>query len=164
MKQKVLILCTGNSCRSQMAEGLINARLGEYFQAFSAGTRPSGYVHPKTIAVMAELGLDLSQNQSKSTDAFKGEYFDFVITVCDSANEDCPAWLNAAGLRVHIGFADPAKATGSEAEILAEFRRVRDEIATHILGFLQNQALESRASAGVQDFSLERTRGGTKWL
>lgn len=139
MKQKVLILCTGNSCRSQMAEGLINAHLGDHFQAFSAGTRPSGYVHPQAIAVMAELGIDLSRNRSKSTDTFQGDYFDYVITVCDSAHEDCPVWLNESGLRKHIGFDDPAKATGTEEEILAEFRRIRDEIADQVLKFLGEQ-------------------------
>jgi len=138
-KQTVLILCTGNSCRSQMAEGLINTKLGERFEAYSAGTRPSGYVHPKAIQVMAELGIDLSQNKSQSTGAFRGRYFDYVITVCDSANEDCPVWLNDAGVRQHIGFDDPAQATGTEEEILAEFRRVRDEINDQVLAFLQQQ-------------------------
>jgi arsenate reductase len=141
-KQKVLILCTGNSCRSQMAEGLINARLGDDFEAASAGTRPSGYVHPQAIAAMAELGIDLSGNESKSTDLFQGTYFDYVITVCDAANEDCPVWLNQAGPRQHIGFDDPAKATGSDEEIAATFRRVRDEIAVQVLGFLQRQVNE----------------------
>ena len=138
-KQTVLILCTGNSCRSQMAEGLINSKIGDQFQAYSAGTRPSGYVHPKAIQVMAELDIDLSQNKSQSTDAFKGRHFDYVITVCDSAHEDCPVWLNDAGLRQHIGFDDPAQATGAEAEILTEFRRVRDEINDKVLSFLQQQ-------------------------
>lgn len=136
MIRSVLILCTGNSCRSQMAEGLINARL-DGFQAVSAGTKPSGYVHPKAIAAMAELGIDLSDGVSKNLDQFRGRRFDYVITVCDSAREDCPVWLGEAGERVHIGFDDPAEATGSEAEIMAEFRRVRDEIAERVLGFLR---------------------------
>ena len=135
--KKVLVLCTGNSCRSQMAEGLINARLRDRFEAHSAGTQPSGYVHPKAVAVMAELGIDLSQNASKSTDLFQGQYFDIVITVCDSAKESCPIWLEQAGQKVHIGFDDPAEATGSDEEVTAVFRRVRDEIADQILGFLQ---------------------------
>jgi len=139
MSKKILILCTGNSCRSQMAEGLINARLSPQFQADSAGTQPSGYVHPKAIAVMQEVGIDLSQNRSKSLDEFKGQYFDYVITVCDSANGNCPVWLEQTGQRAHIGFDDPAHATGSEAEILAEFRRVRDEIADRVLGFLRSE-------------------------
>ena len=136
-KKSVLVLCTGNSCRSQMAEGLINARLGDQFVAYSAGTKPSGYVHPKAIVVMGELGIDLSQNESKSTDLFKGQYFDHVITVCDSAKETCPVWLGNAGNKTHIGFYDPAEAVGTDEEITAVFRQVRDEIADQILGFLQ---------------------------
>jgi len=134
--KKVLVLCTGNSCRSQMAEGLINGRLGKHFEAFSAGTKPSGYVHPKAIQAMAELGVDLSQNTSKSTDTFKGTYFDYVITVCGSAETDCPAWLESAGYRIHIGVDDPADARGTDAEIETEFSRIRDEIADRLLSFL----------------------------
>jgi len=140
MAKNVLILCTGNSCRSQMAEGLINAKLGPEFRAFSAGTQPSGYVHPKAIAVMAELGIDLNGNESKNLEQFRGQYFDYVITVCDSAKENCPVWLDEAGARTHIGFDDPAEATGSDEEITAEFRRVRDEIAGRVLGFLRGQS------------------------
>jgi arsenate reductase len=136
-KKQVMILCTGNSCRSQMAEGLINARLGEAFAAYSAGTKPSGYVHPKAVTVMQELGIDLSQNTSQSTDEFQGHHFDYVITVCDSANENCPVWLGQAGTRTHIGFPDPAEATGTEEEILAQFRQVRDDIAAQVLGYLR---------------------------
>ena len=136
-KKSVLVLCTGNSCRSQMAEGLINARLGDQFVAYSAGTKPSGYVHPKAIVVMGELGIDLSQNESKSTELFRGQYFDHVITVCDSAKETCPVWLGNAGNKTHIGFYDPAEAVGTDEEITAVFRQVRDEIADQILGFLQ---------------------------
>jgi len=136
MTKQVLILCTGNSCRSQMAEGLINTQL-DGFTAFSAGTKPSGYVHPKAIQVMQELGIDLSRNKSENLEQFKGQYFDHIITVCDSAKENCPVWLGEAGKRVHIGFDDPADATGTEAEILAEFRRVRDEIADRVLEYLR---------------------------
>ena len=140
MTKRVLILCTGNSCRSQMAEGLINARLSPDFEAVSAGTKPSGYVHPKAIQVMGELGIDLSQNRSTNTDEFRGQYFDHVITVCDSARENCPVWLEEAGLTTHIGFDDPAEATGTNEEIAAEFRRVRDEIDDQVLNFLREQA------------------------
>jgi arsenate reductase len=136
-KKSVLVLCTGNSCRSQMAEGLINARLGDQFVAYSAGTAPSGYVHPKAIEVMGELGVDLSQNESKSTDFFKGQYFDHVITVCDSAKETCPVWLGNAGQKSHIGFYDPAEAVGTDEAVTAVFRQVRDDIADRVLGFLQ---------------------------
>ncbi|MDM8527787.1 arsenate reductase ArsC [Anaerolineales bacterium HSG24] len=138
-KKQVLILCTGNSCRSQMAEGLINARLGNQYQAYSAGTKPSGYVHPKAIQVMAELDIDLSQNKSQNLELFKGQPFDFVITVCGSAKENCPVWLSEAGQVVHIGFDDPADATGSDEEITAEFRRVRDEIIERVLNFLAKE-------------------------
>ena len=139
MSKQVLILCTGNSCRSQMAEGLINARLSSQFQAASAGTDPSGYIHPKAIAAMAELGIDLSQNESKNLEQFRGHYFDYVITVCDSANENCPVWLDKAGARYHLGFDDPAKAIGTDEEIMAEFRRVRDEINNQLFTFLREQ-------------------------
>jgi len=136
--KKVLVLCTGNSCRSQMAEGLINARLSDQFVAYSAGTQPSGYVHPRAIAVMGELGIDLSQNESKSTELFRGQYFDYVITVCDSARETCPVWLEQAGQKTHIGFYDPAEATGTDEEVTAVFRQIRDEIANQILSLLQS--------------------------
>ncbi len=135
-KKKVLVLCTGNSCRSQMAEGLINARLGDKFRAVSAGTNPSGYVHPKAIAAMAELGIDISGGRSKNANEFFGRYFDYVITVCDDAKENCPVWLGNAGLKTHIGFVDPADATGTDDEIMAVFRTVRDQIADRVLGFL----------------------------
>ena len=135
--KKVLVLCTGNSCRSQMAEGLTNARLSDQYVAYSAGTQPSGYVHPKAIAVMGELGIDLSRNESKSTELFKGQYFDHVITVCDSAKETCPVWLARGGRKTHIGYYDPAEATGTDEEVTAVFRQIRDEIADQILSFLQ---------------------------
>lgn len=138
MLKKVLILCTGNSCRSQMAEGLINAKL-DGFVAVSAGTKPSGYVHPKAIQVMSELDVDLSQNESKNLEQFRRDYFDYVITVCDSAHETCPVWLGQVGQRQHIGFDDPAEATGTEEEILAEFRRIRDEIDEQVLGWLASR-------------------------
>lgn len=138
--KQVLILCTGNSCRSQMAEGLINARLAG-FKAYSAGTKPTGYVHPKVIAVMDEVGIDLRSHQTKHLEQFHGERFDFVITVCGSARESCPVWPGDGGRRLHLGFDDPAAATGSDEEIMAEFRRVRDEIANRLLGFLEQEAV-----------------------
>ena len=135
-KKRVLVLCTGNSCRSQMAAGLINARLGDKFRAVSAGTNPSGYVHPKAIAAMAEIGIDISAGRSKNADEFYGQYFDYVITVCDDAKANCPVWLGNAGLKTHIGFIDPAAVTGTDAEIMAVFRDVRDQIADRVLGWL----------------------------
>lgn len=134
-KKQVLILCTGNSCRSQMAEGLINHALGDTWQAYSAGTAPSGYVHPLAIKAMAELGVDLSQNRSKSTDEFRTMTLDQVITVCDDAAENCPLWLGSGNV-THIGFPDPAKATGSDQEIFAVFRQVRDDIREQVLSYL----------------------------
>lgn len=135
-QRRVLFLCTGNSCRSQMAEGLVNDRLSETWQACSAGTAPSGYVHPLAIRAMAELGIDISANRSKSTDEFRQAAFDVVITVCDHAAETCPVWLGQ-GRKHHMGFPDPADAKGSEAERLAQFRQVRDDIADHVLTYLR---------------------------
>lgn len=118
-----------------MAEALINDALGEAWQASSAGTQPSGYVHPLALQALAELGIQ-HQGVSKSTEAFRGESFDVVITVCDDAAENCPVWLGK-GKRVHIGFPDPAKAEGSEAERMAVFRQVRDDICERILPYLR---------------------------
>lgn len=124
---KLLILCTGNSCRSQMAEGFLKS-FDEKLEVYSAGTAPAGEVHPKAIRVMAEAGIDLGSNRPKRVDEFLKASFDYVITVCGDANENCPVFLGDVKNRLHIGFEDPAKATGSEAEILGEFRRIRDEI------------------------------------
>jgi arsenate reductase len=135
LKQKVLFLCTGNSCRSQMAEAIVNARLGDHWEAVSAGTQPAGYVHPKAGQVLKEIDIE-HHGWSKSTDEFRGAYFDLVVTVCDDAAENCPVWLGK-GKRVHLGFPDPAKAAGSEEEILAAFRRVRDEILVKVPALLQ---------------------------
>ncbi len=131
----VLFLCTGNSCRSQMAEAVVNARLGDRWRAVSAGTRPAGTVHPKALQVLAEIGIE-HQGRSKRADEFRSTPFDLVVTVCDSAAEDCPLWLGQ-GRRVHLGFPDPARATGSEAEILAAFRSVRDAIAEQVPALLK---------------------------
>jgi arsenate reductase len=133
--KKVLFLCTGNSCRSQMAEGLVNCYLGNEWRAYSAGTDPAGYVHPLAVQAMAELGIDISGQRSKSTDEFRDTQFDLVVTACDNAAENCPVWLGG-GRKVHVGFEDPAQAAGSDEERLAVFRRVRDEIRREILNFL----------------------------
>ena len=135
-QKKVLILCTGNSCRSQMAEAIINHDLGGQWQAFSAGTQPAGYVHPLALRALEEIGIQHT-GESKSTDRFRGMDFDAVITVCDDAAENCPVWLGQ-GKRVHIGFPDPAKAEGSEEEKLPVFREVRDDIRQRISTFLQS--------------------------
>lgn len=124
---RILVLCTGNSCRSQMAEGFINHELGDHVEAVSAGSNPSGYVHPKAIEVMGELDIDISKGVSKHLEQFLDQSFDVVVTVCDSAKESCPVFPGAVNT-MHHSFTDPAEATGTEEEILTEFRRVRDEI------------------------------------
>ena len=134
-KGRVLFLCTGNSARSQMAEGLVNHFLGERWQACSAGTAPAGYVHPLAIEAMRELGIDISWQRSKGTDGFRDVELDLVITVCDGAAESCPVWLGR-GRRVHLSFPDPAQAIGSHAERLEVFRRVRDGMRERVLDFL----------------------------
>ena len=113
-----------------MAEAIVNARLGDKWEAYSAGTKPSGYVHPKAIQVLAEIGI-VHVGESKTPDQFKDMTFDLVVTVCDSAAENCPVWLGK-GQIVHHSFSDPAKATGSDDEILSVFRNVRDEILEKI--------------------------------
>ena len=135
-KKEVLILCTGNSCRSHMAEGMVNYFLGDDWSAYSAGTEPSGYVHPLAIAVMSELGIDISDHISKSTEIFRTASLDWVVTVCDDAAENCPLWLGQ-GNRVHIGFPDPAKVNGTDEEKMMVFRQVRDDIREQVLAFLR---------------------------
>jgi arsenate reductase len=135
--KRVLFICTHNSARSQMAEGLINHDLAGKVQAFSAGTEPSS-VHPLAIAVMEELGIDISQNRSKSIDEFVNEKFDFVITLCDHAAESCPVFFGGTK-RVHMGFPNPTAASGSKEEQLASFRKVPDQIRTQLVEFLSNK-------------------------
>ncbi len=132
--QKVLFLCTHNSCRSQMAEGIVNHCLADRFQAYSAGTEAT-IVNPLAIQVLAELGIDISGHRSKTLDEFAGKQFDYVITLCGSANEQCPLFFGEVK-RVHIGFDDPSRATGTPDEILREFRRVRDEIRAKLIDYL----------------------------
>jgi arsenate reductase (thioredoxin) len=136
-KRKVLFLCTGNSCRSQMAEAIVNAQMGEKWEAYSAGTKPAGYVHPKALAALAEIGIQ-HKGRSKAADEFRGVRFDLVVTVCDVALETCPVWLGP-GRKAHLGFPDPAKVKGSETEMMAVFRRVRDELASQIPALLQKE-------------------------
>ena len=126
MKKKVLFLCTHNSCRSQMAEGLVNHDLGDRIEAFSAGTEATR-VNPLAAKVMAEIGIDLSGHSSKTLDQFATESFDFVITLCGDANEKCPLFFGGVE-RLHMGFEDPSRLPGNEEEVLPEYRRVRDEI------------------------------------
>jgi arsenate reductase len=130
MKKKVLFLCTGNSCRSQMAEAIVNARLGEMWVAASAGTRPAGYVHPKALTALSEIGIQHT-GRSKLADEFRDEDFDLVVTLCDSAAEECPIWLGK-GKRTHHSFPDPAK-----TDDMDDFRKVRDDILHEIIPLVE---------------------------
>ena len=140
---KVLFLCTENACRSQMAEGLINHDFPGQVQAFSAGVRATR-VNPRAIQVMDELGIDISGQRSKSMAEFQDQEFDLAITLCDSAQKQCPLFPGAKRL-LHMGFPDPAQAAGSEEEILQEFRRVRDALRQELGAFLR-QELASQGS------------------
>jgi arsenate reductase len=136
-KKHVLFLCTGNSCRSQMGEGLVNHLMGARWQGHSAGTRPSGAVHPLAVVAMAEIGIDISSHTSKHPDVLRDVPFDRVFTVCDNAALDCPVWLGP-GVVQHVPFYDPADAEGSRDERLAVFRAVRDAIRETILPLLED--------------------------
>lgn len=131
---RILILCTGNSCRSQMAEGFLKSYEPE-MEVFSAGTAPSDRVHPKAVEVMKEVGIDLEDHFPQNVDEFLIQEFDYVITVCGHAQENCPIFTGSVKHQLHIGFDDPAEATGTEEEIYAEFRRIRDEIKERFYAF-----------------------------
>ena len=131
--QRVLILCTGNSARSQMAEGLLRHLAGDRFEVYSAGTRP-GVVRPEAVAVMREIGIDITSHRSKHVDEFAGRNFDYVLTVCDHARETCPVYP-ARTTRLHQSFPDPAAVEGSEEERLRAFRQVRDELNEYLAAF-----------------------------
>ena len=133
MKKRILVLCTGNSARSQMGEGLFRHEGRGEWEVFSAGTKP-GFVRPEAIAVMHEIGIDISAHRSKSVDEFAGQAFDVVVTVCDNARDACPAFPGARE-RVHWSFEDPAAVEGSEEARLAEFRRIRDQIHERVMSF-----------------------------
>jgi arsenate reductase len=134
MKRRVLFLCTHNSCRSQMAEGLVNHFLGDRFQAFSAGTEATR-VNPLAIQVMGELGIDISGHHAKTLDEFAGTRFDYVITLCGGANETCPLFFGGVE-RMHLGFVDPSRLKGHREEVLPEYRRVRDALRTQLTDVL----------------------------
>ncbi len=131
---KILILCTGNSCRSQMAEGFLKA-FDKNLSVYSAGTAPSKSVHPKAIEVMTELGVDITNNLPENVDQYLPQEFDYVITVCGSAKESCPTFVGNVKHNIHIGFEDPADALGTDEEITLEFRRIRDEILRDFFAF-----------------------------
>lgn len=133
MKPRLLVLCTGNSARSQMAEGLFRKALGDRFEVASAGTRP-GFVRPEAVAAMAELGIDISGHRSKSVGEFLGQEFRYVVTVCDHARDNCPVFPGAAA-RIHWSFEDPAAVEGDDETRLEAFRRIRDQIAARVEEF-----------------------------
>jgi len=137
--KKVLVLCTGNSCRSQMAEGFINHLLRGRWEARSAGTAPAAGVHPLAVAVMAEVGIDISRGRPTRVDEVLDRPWDLVITVCDSARETCPVFPRQVE-QIHVGFPDPAAVTGTEAERLAAFRRIRDAIRERLIPELERRA------------------------
>lgn len=128
--KKLLFLCTGNSCRSQLAEAIVNARMGDEWQAFSAGMKPTGHVHPKALAALTEIGIH-HEGRSKHADEFKEWDFDLVVTVCDSAAKECPVWLGK-GKKIHHNFPDPAL-----TDDMNDFRAVRDDIEKVMLSFLK---------------------------
>jgi arsenate reductase len=133
--KRILVLCTGNSARSQMGEGLFRREVGDSFQVESAGTKP-GFVRPEAIAAMREIGVDISGHRSKSVDEFAGQNFDYVVTVCDNARDACPVFPGAT-VRIHWSFEDPAAAQGTEEERVAEFRRIRNQIHERVRAFAE---------------------------
>ncbi len=141
-RKRILVLCTGNSARSQMGEGLFRAEGGDSFAVFSAGTKPSS-VRPEAIAVMKEIGIDISGQRSKSVDEFAGRSFDYVVTVCDNARDNCPVFP-AGTARLHWSFEDPAAVEGNEDQRLAAFRRIRDQIHERVKAFVREQTADAR--------------------
>ncbi len=137
---KILILCTGNSCRSQMSHGFLQS-FDKNIQVFSAGTEPAEQVNPTAVKIMHEVGIDISRHTPTQVDKYLNDTWDYVITVCDDANETCPAFSGKVKNRLHIGFEDPTYATGTDEFILSEFRRVRDEIKTEFRKFYDNLKL-----------------------
>jgi arsenate reductase len=141
-RKRILVLCTGNSARSQMGEGLFRTEGGSGYEVFSAGTKPSR-VRKEAIEVMRETGVDISGHRSKSVDEFAGQEFDFVVTVCDNARDACPVFPGGV-VRIHWSFEDPAAVEGSDEERLAAFRKVRDQIHERVKAFFREQPEQSR--------------------
>lgn len=139
-RKRVLFLCTGNSCRSQMAEAVVNSRMGDRWQAFSAGVEPAGQVNPNAIRALTEIGIQHS-GESKHVERFINDNFDLVVTVCDDAAENCPVWVGK-GKRTHLSFPDPAKAKGSEEEVMDQYRKVLGDIAEKIPALLREKQKE----------------------
>jgi arsenate reductase (thioredoxin) len=138
MASKILILCTGNSCRSQMAEGFLKS-FGPGLEVYSAGTHPAVTVHPKAVAVMKEAGIDISSASTKNVEQFLNASFDYVITVCDNAKETCPVFSGKVSRRLHFSFEDPAETVGREEEVVAKFRTVRDQIKEVFFRFYKQE-------------------------
>ncbi len=134
---KILILCTGNSCRSLMAYGFLKS-FSDKLQVFSAGTEPAKQINPKAVQVMQEIGIDISHQKPTNVSEYLNDTWDYVITVCGGANESCPAFLGKVNNRIHIGFEDPSEAIGTEEFIISEFRRIRDEIKQEFVKFYSN--------------------------
>jgi arsenate reductase len=141
-KEKILVLCTGNSARSQMGEGLFRSEGGAGFEIYSAGAKPSS-VRPEAIAVMREIGIDISGHRSKSVDEFAGQSIEYVVTVCDNARDNCPVFP-AGAKRIHWSFKDPAAVRGSEQERLVAFRRIRDQMHERVKAFFRDRAATAR--------------------
>jgi arsenate reductase len=137
MKERILILCTGNSCRSQMAQGFFKS-FDTDLEVYSAGTKPAESINPKAVAVMSEIGIDISSRKPENVDRYLMQPFDYVITVCDNAKETCPVFMGKVKHQLHIGFEDPADAKGTEEEVLKVFRKVRDEIRKEFYDFYIN--------------------------
>jgi len=148
MKPTILILCTGNSCRSHLAEGILRAALGDSFNVESAGSKPAGYVHPLAIQVMKEIGIDVSGHRSKHLDEFLKQSVETVIAVCGNADQACPIFPGQVN-RYHWGFYDPAHATGTNEEKLAVFRRVRDEIKMVFEAYAAGRSDQAKAAQPV---------------
>ena len=140
---KILILCTGNSCRSQMAHGFLQS-FDENLMVRSAGTEATGKLNEKAVFVMKEIGIDISHHKSNSVEIYLNETWDFVITVCGGANENCPTFTGNVKNRIHIGFDDPSHTVGSEEFIMNDFRRVRDEIKEKFYEFYRNNVLNKK--------------------
>ncbi len=143
MKKKILILCTGNSCRSQMAEGFLKS-FDENLEVYSAGTKPAEKVNPFAVKAMKEIGIDISKGIAENVDKYLSQSFDYVITVCDNAKESCPVFMGDVKHHLHIGFDDPADAVGTEQEVMPFYRRVRDEIRRDFFNFYKNNLSEDK--------------------
>jgi len=138
MKKRILILCTGNTCRSQMAEGFLKS-FDDELEVFSAGVKPEERVNPNAVKAMNELGIDISKGISQDVNEYINDSFDYVITVCDNAKESCPVFLGDVKEQLHIGFEDPADAKGTEEEVMPVYRKIRDEIKKEFFEFYQNK-------------------------